>query len=213
VRTREIGCRILPAAWAAGARVLAMEALGPPGREAESLSPYPRQPDMKAMIGRAQELGFELRGYEADVDRTPPELGVDPRSWAIINWREERQAANLIGLLRSLPASARMLVWCGNSHHRKAPLRGSASHAGEWTPMGWWFLRLSGVEPFVIDQAATVYWEAASPSRRYAEGLIDRYRSVLQDHDGTAGVLLDTEMARQRAVDAVLLSLDNEMTG
>ena len=62
IRTREIGRRILPGAWEAGARVLAMEALPPPGREGKSLSPYPRQPDMNAMIDRARELGFELRG-------------------------------------------------------------------------------------------------------------------------------------------------------
>jgi hypothetical protein len=211
-RTREIGRRILAPAWEAGARVLAMEALGPPGREVESLSPYPGQPDLKAMIDKARELGFQLHGYEAEMDRTPRGLGADRMSLAITNWREEQQAANLARLLRSVPASGRMLVWCGNSHHRKAPLAGPASRPGEWTPMGWWFIRLTDVDPFVIEQAVTVYRDPASPSRRYAERLVDRYRSVLQAHGGTAGALLDAKEAKQRAVDAVLLSLDNEMT-
>jgi hypothetical protein len=211
VRTREIGRRILPAAWEAGAHVLAMEALGPPGREGESLSPYPRQPDMKAMIDRARELGFELRGYEAEIDRTPPELGMDLMSLAVTNWREERQAANLAYLLRSLPADARLLVWCGNSHHRKAlvPMTGPASRTGEWTPMGWWFVRLTGIEPFVIDQTVTV---SGPPSSPYWARQIDRYRSALEAAGGTAGLLLEAEEAGQHAADAVLLSLDNEMT-
>src|SRR5258708_6174933 len=64
IRNRRVGREVLPVAWAGGARLLAMEALGPPGGE----PPAPevlQQPEMAEMLAAARRLGFRLAGYDA----------------------------------------------------------------------------------------------------------------------------------------------------
>src|SRR5262252_8271629 len=109
VRNRRIGRRLLPVAWAGGARVLAVEALGPPGGE----PPAPEvleQPDMAQLLATARRLGFRLTGYDADRKAVPVRLRTRTRSPLFSNWRDSVQAGNLAALYRELPAGERMLV-------------------------------------------------------------------------------------------------------
>jgi len=203
VRTRTVGRRVLPAAMESGARLFAMEALGPPGgAEPGNESPYLAQPEMALLIESARQLGFTLAGYEAEIQRAPADLLRDTHAMPFTNWRERRQAENLLALLHKAPATDRVLVWCGNSHLRKTP-------HGEWSPMGYWLQELGGPEPFAIDQVVTVdYGEAANA---LSGVMLNRYGPILESRGGEVGVILDARLRADLGVDAVLLSNDNRM--
>ena len=138
IRTRRVGRQILPSAHAMGARHLAMEALTPEDAEAANTTRRPpddadgylAQPDMRELLQAALEFGWTLWAYEADIDHGPAAL-VDQGlgSQAFTNWRDAEQAGNLAAVLAGLPASDRLLVWCGNSHASKAA-------SPDWTPDG-----------------------------------------------------------------------------
>jgi hypothetical protein len=203
IRTRTVGRRILPVAQQWGARLLLMEALGPPGGAAPGQeSPYLAQPEMRLLLDSARQLGFTLAGYEAEIDQAPAELLRDTHALPFTNWRERRQAENLLGLLHKAQATEGVLVWCGNSHLRKTP-------HGEWSPMGYWFQHLGGPEPFAIDQVVTVdYGESANA---LSGVLLERYGRVLAQRGGEVGVVLDGRLREDLGVDALLLSTDNRM--
>jgi hypothetical protein len=218
VRTRLIGQRLVGAADALGVRHLAMEALRPDfaaqANEQRQVPPadggYLAQPEMRALIQTALEHGWTLWAYEADVRHSPPELDrVDRRSLEFTNWRELEQARQLASIVEDLHGD-RLLVWCGNAHAIKARLPGGSEM---WVPMGFHFTELSGVEPFVIDQTLTVRFVAGQPWPY--EPLIDEVRPVLEQFDGSAGVLrtdLPAECPLPPGVDAFILSIHNELT-
>ncbi|HEX5289032.1 MAG TPA: hypothetical protein VFX25_09185 [Streptosporangiaceae bacterium] len=133
VRTREVGVRMIQGP------ILAI----PPDREG-----YLTQPDMQRLIGAALDLGWTLWAYEAVIEVTPDTDQEHLRSMEFTNWREREQAANLGRLLDAAPGEP-LLVWCGNSHASKV------EHE-EWIPMGWHFRDMSGIDPFVIDQAPSL---------------------------------------------------------
>jgi hypothetical protein len=212
VRTRQVGRQILPSAHAMGARHLAMEALTPDDAKAANASRRPphaadgylAQPDMRELIQAALALGWTLWPYEADIDHAPAaivEQGLG--SPAFTNWREAEQARNLAAVLAGLPASDRLLVWCGNSHASKA-----ASH--DWTPMGHHFAALVADEAFVIDQAVTV----AFPGLEQQAALVAELAPILDRYGGTAGLLREDAgpLSCWPGVDALILSTDNAMT-
>jgi hypothetical protein len=180
LRTREVGRRLLPVAHNCGVRHIAMEALG---------GPYVEQPDLAAMIGDAVALGWTLIPYETQDMRTPfrADGTVD---WEIVLAREEDQARNLVAALPDTP----LLVWCGNSHLEKQP-------SESWTPMGWFFRELSGIDHFALDQSPA--------DDAYAQSV----RTDLEPLGGTAGMLVEDlpERFRNRPVDALVFSLDNEL--
>jgi hypothetical protein len=203
IRTRTVGRRILPGAWESGARVLLMEALGPPGGPpAGTASPYLEQPEMALFMEAARQLGFTLAGYEAEIDRAPVELLRDTTAMPFTNWRERRQAENLLAQLHTVPAHAGVLVWSGNSHLRKAPL-------AEWSPMGWWYERLGGTPAFAIDQTLTV--DFGERGNALSQVLLDKYADVLATRGGEVGLVLDERLRDGLAADAVLLSSDNRL--
>ena len=75
--------------------------------------------------------------------------------------------------------------------------------------MAYWFQRLGGPEPFVIDQAVTVdYGESANA---LSGMLLERYAEVLAARGGEVGVVLEGRLRDDLGVDAVLLSTDNRM--
>ena len=156
----------------------------------------------RALLDSARQLGFALAGYEAEIERAPAELLRDTHAQPFTNWRERRQAENLLVLLHQAQPTDGALVWCGNSHLRKAP-------QGEWSPMGYWFRQLGGPEPFAIDQVITVdYGESANA---LSGVLLERYGEVLAQRGGEVGVLLEGRLREDLGVDAVLLSTDNRM--
>jgi hypothetical protein len=212
IRTREIGRRLLPVAHRLGVRHLAMEALGPPNLEWSLMrGGYLVQPEMEALLDRALELGIELHGYEADQARAPAKLVDDTMSLQYTNWREREQARNLVQLLNELGGSARLLVWCGNSHHSRRAVGGTDQRGtlfGRWLPMGWHFRRLSHFDHFAIDQCVTV---AFGHNDAFRERLREWSGPYLESLGGTAGFLQDRRARVQTGVDAVILSLENRL--
>jgi hypothetical protein len=200
IRTRRTGASILPVAWKAGARLLAVEALGPPGGE----PPVPEvleQPEMAAFLATARRLGFRLSGYDADRGTIPIKLRTKTKSPTFSNWRNGKQATNLTNLLGDLPAKERMLVWAGNRHHSKVRFM-------QYQPTGWRFRDSSGVDPFVIDQTVTVTYV----ERRHGSPVLEWAAGELRRHDGEAGFIWRDGLPRlSPGCDSWVLSLDNKL--
>ena len=213
VRTRVIGARMIRAAHEAGVRRLAMEALHWPAKDVpgpitavpDDERGYLAQPEMRAMIGTALDLGWTLWAYEAQFEVTPETDRDWLRSMEFTNWREREQAANLCQLLEAAPQEP-MLVWCGNSHASK--------HTGsEWVPMGWHFREMSSIDPFVIDQTVTVAFHDVP--RPWARDLLGSLADVLAAHGGTAAILREQApppLDQRDNVDALVVSTDNALT-
>jgi hypothetical protein len=218
IRTRLIGQRILPTAHQLGVRHLAMEALyaqfveeaNHTRRIPEEEMGYLAQPEMRAFIQRALDLGWTLLPYEADLRQMPPDLSERGQN----NWREEMQARNLLAALGALTGDAPLLVWCGNNHHAKALVSEWPNHPQEtWAMMGYQFKVLSGLNPFAIDQGRTVLLPDVQ-RRPGKQRWLDEVEPQLTAFGGTAGFLtaeaplcfpLDT------AHDAWVMSLHNQM--
>lgn len=216
IRTREIGRRILSVAHQIGVRHLAMEALWAPSladganrtrQLPEHAGGYLDQPEMRRFVETALALGWDLIAYEADLAHQPPSLS----EWTVVNWREEMQARNLIAALDPLPSNAKILVWCGNGHLTKRPVR--PHPAGEpWLPMGYRFRKQSGIDPFAINQTGMVF----SPALR--ECVLTRDAAKLAALGGTAGFLraeipryIRAALGKPSSADAFLLSTDNAL--
>jgi hypothetical protein len=217
-RTRAVGRAVLPVAHRLGVRQLAMEALGPPVAERANASStlgegefgYLGQPDMRALINDALALGWTLHAYEADIAGASDDWGRQD----LINWREDQQARNLGAVVSSLPASARIFVWCGGGHllRRRYETELTPGEQTTWVPMGSLVEGYCGVEPFAIDQGVTVAYGG------HERPWLARYAAALRARGGTAGWLaehLPDDVAEWRGghlADAYLLSLDNAMT-
>ena len=219
VRTRVIGARMIRAAHEAGVRRLAIEALhwlakdvpGPITALPDDTGGYLAQPEMRAMIGTALDLGWTLWAYEDQVLITPD---LDPawlRSMEYTNMREREQATNLGRLIDAAPGEP-MLVWCGNGHASKHGPSGDGED--EWIPMGWNFRELSGIDPFVIDQTVTVAFSGRP--HEWRQQLADSLAGMLAGFGGTAGILraqAPPPLDLYTNVDALVVSTDNELTG
>jgi len=201
-RTRRIGARIMHMARASGASLLAVEALGPPGRAAPT-GGLLAQPDMIAMLDEARLQGFELSGYDADERDVPVRLRTKVKSPGYANWRDGQQAANLARLFEALPENAGMLVWCSSLHHSKVRFM-------MYRPMGWLFMQGTKVVPFSIDQTVGVDFTGRqaglSPVLKWAA-------ATLAARGGNAGYIWKEGLPRLSAgCDAWILSLDNRVT-
>ena len=214
IRTRHVGASMIEPAHAAGVRHLAMEALTPDFAAAANhdrrLGPgdgYTAQPELRDLMTLALELGWSLIAYEANA---PPG---DPHLLSTRKGRQAQQADSLAAAFGHLPVSAKLLVWCGWSHHFKRSLR---LPDGRVELMGSRFQRASRVTPFCIDQCLTVRLNTVNGSE---SPLVKWHRRVLEHFGGTAGFLVGLGSGRLttrlhwagRGVDAVILSLHNEM--
>jgi hypothetical protein len=202
--------RLLPAAHRAGVRRLAMEALVPTfaaDANATRVVPaaaggYLAQPEMRELIATALDLGWQLVAYEADLAEKPAEFA--ELSIEETNWREDQQALNLEAALQTIPASDRLLVWCGNHHLAKR-------RASDWVAMAVRFHERTQVEPFAIDQAASVRFRDDEP---YAKQWVDAYATEIEALGGAAGFLSDEApdgWPSREIADAFLLALDNDL--
>jgi hypothetical protein len=216
VRTRQIGQRILPIAHTAGVRHLAMEALSSFFVEEANRTRklpevgigmgYLHQPDLRDFMQTALDLGWTLIPYEIDFHKYPSN---QPLTLEYTNLREEEQAKNLIRVLQDLPSSTSLLVWCGNDHLIKTVVK-------DWMPMGYQFKRLSGIEPFVIDQTPTVkFSQRLLDQQQKIEQFLKQFASVLVKKGGTAGFLREETplpfFQSREGADAFLVSFLNEL--
>jgi hypothetical protein len=206
VRTRTVGLQVLDAAHEIGVRRFAMEALNKEFAEhANELRRLPEatrgflaQPDMRALIDHALQLGWTLFAYEADIAALSAD-GPDGQDMRAINRREAEQARNLAKLSST---AEKMLVWCGNGHLIKAPVQ-------EWRPMGFVLHEEHHIDAFAVDQTRTVEWPDRGPSV-----CVDGFSAQLSNHGGVAGFLRDEAPDGwiSAGADAYVLALDNEMT-
>jgi hypothetical protein len=144
-----------------------------------------------------------LVAYEADFNLKPSASA--PLSRGQTNWREGQQASNLSDALLALPDDHGLLVWCGNHHLAK---RGS----DEWRPMGSRFRELSGIEPFAIDQTASIKFGETDP---YALQWVEAYAREIEELGGAAGFLSDESpdgWASREIADAFVLAVENALT-
>ena len=166
---------------------------------------YLAQSDLRELMTAAVGLGWSLVAYEADLSPGDSHLP------ATRNQRQAKQAHNLTTCFARLPVSAKLMVWCGWSHHFKRSLR---LPDGEVELMGSRFRREAGVTPFCIDQCLTV---RRNVDNSHEPAVVKRHRRMLARLGGTAGFLVGgggplTRMYwAGRGVDAVILSLYNEM--
>jgi len=171
---------------------------------------YLAQSEMRAFIQNALDLGWTLIAYEADFTVTPPNLSQREE----ISWREEMQARNLTAALEDLAGDTKLLVWCGNNHHTKALVPISPDHHEEsWALMGYRFRSLSGIDPFVIDQGATVVFPGI-PRRPKMRHWLEEVTPTLTAFGGTAGFLKEEAPPCFSCIegdDACVISIDNEV--
>jgi hypothetical protein len=115
----------------------------------------------------------------------------------------------LIAALESLPIDidTKMLVWCGNGHNSKIGI-------SEWSPMGYQYQKLSGINPFVIDQTRTVNFD--SWDNQLEMELMMQFSDELIKHNETVGFLIEgipptLKHYHDLGADAFLLSTQNEL--
>jgi hypothetical protein len=202
IRTRAIGRRMLPTAHRAEVRHLAMECLWPDlARQANSSRRLPEedggytsQPDMRALIQDALDLGWTLIAYEPALRLA--QVRASDLDW--MNWRELAAAQNLVAAFTALPESSPLLVWCGWNHH----MRGTHQTAhGAWVMMGYHFVALSGISHFAIDQTVTLRLPHLSAEHSQ---LLKSHMPTLEAFGGTAGFLADEVQSLDAALSAVL---------
>lgn len=139
--------------------------------------------------------------YEAELSNVPDSIGLqNTLSNEFTNWREAEQARNLAKLMDST-ANEPLLVWCGGRHHGKVEIDG-------WSPMGFQFVRQTGLNPFCIDQIVTITWSDSPPMLTAPV----EFAPLFASRGGTLGVLSEEiPLLGMDHVDALLLSLDNRM--
>lgn len=216
IRTRQIGQRLLPIAHQAGVRHLAMEALSSffveEANRTRNLPDvgigmgYLHQPDMRALIQTALDLGWTLIPYELNVQSY---LAEELLSVEFTNAREHEQAKNLIRALKDLPSDNQLLVWCGNDRLTKTVVH-------DWMPMGYQFKQLSGLDPFVIDQTPTVkFFHHSSEQQQKIGQFLKQFANELIQKSGTAGFLKEEAPVSffdfREGIDAFIVSFLNDM--
>lgn len=205
IRTRIMGQLVLPKAHKHGVRVLAMEALTEPfAKEANATRKLPEapnklaylhHPEMRNLMQAALDLGWDLAAYEANIKERPKMDNPVDQS----NWREKQQAENLANVLKQLDKDAKILVWCGNSHHSKEP---GVIPGGDFYPMGYQFWQITGIEPFVIDQIKTV--DFMGDNSRYQQWAVYE-KQLKRNFYGTMGFV------DKATKTAIIISTDNAL--
>lgn len=231
VRTRIIGRRVLVATHAQGVRHIAMEALykefadeANKTRKVPKAEGYLGQPEMVSFIQSALDLGWTLIPYEAQDELYPSIVALgpwpsDPKEAAdyqkkrneittsdeYTNWREKEQAKNLVSVLKALPDSSKLFVWCGNGHNIETPLN-------DWVPMGYQFVQLSGLDPFTIDQTPSIEFIDGQASSPFAGDFVKKHKKDLSMLGGTAGFVKEEAPDGFTGIyDAIILSTDNRL--
>jgi hypothetical protein len=139
---------LLPILRAKGFRYLALETLfatdtGMNSRDypiEERTGAYLTEPVFGEVFREARRLGFELISYEFDpaACAAHPELSRQ-------QCRDFQQASNIIERTLAVDSAAKIIVHVGYAHLHEAA-------DPSWTPMALYFRRLSGIDPYTVDQ-------------------------------------------------------------
>jgi hypothetical protein len=147
--------------YKAGFRYLAMETLNNfPNGCLDSLNVftgyYTSEPVAGELVRKALELGYTLVAYD---DTTIAQK--DP------SVRDSIQAQNIFKVLKRDP-KARILVHAGYTHICKEPI-------SDYKPMGYWFKKISKIDPFCIDQTGMTEGSDLEYGRLYYDFFTTRF--------------------------------------
>lgn len=157
---RLLTLQLLPILYAKGFRYFAAEALGRDSALARrgypvlglSGSLYLGEPVLAAVVREALRLGYRVVSYECEPGQDAARDSLDARSAQAR--RDSVQAANLVARIFHDDPEAKVLVHAGYAHVQE---RETAS----WHPMACAFRRMTGIDPFTVDQ--TVLSERGEP--------------------------------------------------
>ena len=94
---------------------------------------YTNEPIGGELVRKALQLGYKLVSYE--------DTSVQEHTGS---QRDSSQAMNIYSVIKKDP-SAKILVHAGYGHICEEKM-------GDYIPMGWWFKKISGIDPFTVDQ-------------------------------------------------------------
>lgn len=180
--TRLLTLALLEPLYERGYRYLAAETFTPDS-VLRRQPPYPTpdtgyyldEPVFGALVREALRLGYTLVPYEVE-DR------VKPDSLTFQQHRDRSQAVHLKERIFDRDPDARVLVHAGYAHVNEA-------YSESFTPMGWYFRGLTGLDPLTVEQThigPTSDARFEHPRYRAADtrGLLDGVR-ILAEADGT----------------------------
>ncbi|MAD52829.1 hypothetical protein [Idiomarina sp. UBA3162] len=150
----------LPWLKAQGFTHIGFEALEP--NETSKDGFYSQEPMMSNLIKTAEELGFEVFGYEAE-KLAPEDAGFIER----FEFRDKQQAEHVVAEIKKAPKDAKFVLFAGWGHVGEAPLRGPDSTT--YRVLGDFLNNTYGYETFSIDTTACAFEPVdESPTTTYA---------------------------------------------
>jgi hypothetical protein len=143
-----------------GYHYLAMETLNNyANRSLDSLNVftgyYTNEPIGGELVRKALQIGYKLVAYEDTIPGHTP------------SQRDSMQAENIYSVIKNDP-SAKVLVHAGYGHICEERL-------GDYIPMGSWFKKISGINPFTIDQTGLTQGSDFEYGRLYYEFFVDKF--------------------------------------
>jgi hypothetical protein len=146
--------------YKAGYHYLAMETFNNyPNRCLDSLNVftgyYTNEPIGGELVRKALQTGYTLVSYE------------DTAGGHNSSQRDSVQAENIYSILKKDP-SAKILVHAGYSHICEEKI-------ANYSPMGYWFKRISGIDPFTVEQTTMTQGSDYEYARLYYEFFTDKF--------------------------------------
>ncbi|HEY6505968.1 MAG TPA: hypothetical protein VIZ28_18465 [Chitinophagaceae bacterium] len=147
--------------YKAGYRYLAMETLNNyANRCLDSLNVftgyYTNEPIGGELVRKALQLGYKLLSYEDTATQNHSS-----------SQRDSVQARNICSILKKDP-SAKILVHAGYANICEDTI-------GDYTPMAWWFKKISGIDPFTVEQTTLTQGSNFEYGRLYYNFFTDKF--------------------------------------
>jgi hypothetical protein len=118
---------------------------------------YTNEPVGGELVRKALQLGYKLVSYEDTIStrvNTPSQ-------------RDSIQAENIYSIIKQ-DTAAKILVHAGYSHICEEKI-------GDYSPMGYWFKKISGINPFTVEQTTLTQGSDFEYGRLYYEFFVDKF--------------------------------------
>jgi hypothetical protein len=117
---------------------------------------YTNEPVAGELVRKALQTGYKLVSYEdTTVNRHTG------------SQRDSIQAINIYDIIKKDPA-AKILVHAGYGHICEEKI-------GEYIPMGWWFKKISGIDPFTVEQTGMTEGSEFEYGRQFYKFFTDKF--------------------------------------
>jgi hypothetical protein len=116
---------------------------------------YTNEPIGGELVRKALQTGYTLVSYE------------DTATGHSSSQRDSVQAENIYSILKK-DSSAKIVVHAGYSHICEERI-------GDYTPMGSWFKKISGIDPFTVEQTTMTQGSDYEYARLYYEFFTDKF--------------------------------------